>query len=130
MGRNLRSVHKLKTRQPLKELHIITQNKGDKKTIETFQDLLNQLIKILIFAVIFTGFIVVLIFLMKFIDESGTIKTITVPGKASFYLDLGRTGGPARKEVLARFSSSWVPIYRGAMNGIRERVVISKISNL
>jgi len=67
---------------------------------------------------------------MKFIDESGTIKTITVPGKASFYLDLGRTGGPARKEVLARFSSSWVPIYRGAMNGIRERVVISKISNL
>jgi isoleucyl-tRNA synthetase len=42
MGRNCRSTHKLKTRQPLREIKVITRNPSDKKTIERFQDLIAQ----------------------------------------------------------------------------------------
>lgn len=40
MGRNLRSVNRLKTRQPLKEVCIITSEPKDKETIERFQELI------------------------------------------------------------------------------------------
>lgn len=40
MGRNVRSVNQLKTRQPLREILIITSDPTDKETIEKFQDLI------------------------------------------------------------------------------------------
>ncbi len=42
MGRNLRSVHKLKNRQPLKEFRVITRNEKHKKPIEKFAQLITQ----------------------------------------------------------------------------------------
>lgn len=42
MGRNCRNNFKQKTRQPLRQMLIITKNPEDKKTIETFQDLLKS----------------------------------------------------------------------------------------
>jgi isoleucyl-tRNA synthetase len=42
MGRNLRSTNTLKTRQPLKELLVITKNPADRKTIERFSAILSS----------------------------------------------------------------------------------------
>jgi isoleucyl-tRNA synthetase len=42
MGRNCRSTNKLKTRQPLREIKVITRNPSDKKTIEAYQALIAQ----------------------------------------------------------------------------------------
>lgn len=42
MGRNARSTNNLKTRQPLKELLVITKDPSDKKTIEIYQDILSN----------------------------------------------------------------------------------------
>lgn len=42
MGRTIRNTHKIKTRQPLKEFLIITQNPEDKKAIESFSDLIGS----------------------------------------------------------------------------------------
>ncbi len=40
MGRNCRNTNKLKTRQPLQEILIITRNPGDRKTIEHYRELI------------------------------------------------------------------------------------------
>jgi isoleucyl-tRNA synthetase len=42
MGRGLRSMHKIKTRQPLNEIRIITRNPQDQKTIEGHSPLIAQ----------------------------------------------------------------------------------------
>ncbi len=42
MGRNCRSVNNLKTRQPLKEIYVITRSESDRSTIELFSDLIAQ----------------------------------------------------------------------------------------
>lgn len=42
MGRNARSTNNLKTRQPLKELLVITKHAGDKNTIEAYADILKN----------------------------------------------------------------------------------------
>lgn len=42
MGRFSRNTNKLKTRQPLAEILIITKNPGDRQTIERYQDLIAQ----------------------------------------------------------------------------------------
>jgi isoleucyl-tRNA synthetase len=41
MGRNLRNTHKLKTRQPLKELLVISRVAEDRKTVEKYQALIS-----------------------------------------------------------------------------------------
>lgn len=65
-----------------------------------------------------------------FIGLNGNRRTISVLGDTQFNLDLGRNAGAVRKRVFARFSSSFVPIFRGTLAGVRERVIISKVSNL
>jgi isoleucyl-tRNA synthetase len=42
MGRNLRNVHKLKTRQPLKEFLVITANAEDRGPVEKYHELIAQ----------------------------------------------------------------------------------------
>ncbi len=42
MGRNCRGTNNLKTRQPLKEIKVITRNAGDAATIQSFADLIGQ----------------------------------------------------------------------------------------
>ncbi len=42
MGRNARSTNKLKTRQPLKEVLVITKDPSDQKTIETYSEILQS----------------------------------------------------------------------------------------
>lgn len=67
---------------------------------------------------------------MRFIDTRGDVQVIKVPSQKTFWLELGRSSGAARKRVFARFSSSLIPIFRTTGVGIRERVIISKVSNL
>ena len=42
MGRSCRNTHKLKTRQPLREIKVITRNPGDRKAIEAYSALIAQ----------------------------------------------------------------------------------------
>ncbi len=42
VGRNLRNTHQLKTRQPLKEVLVITKNQNDKTAIEHFSELIRS----------------------------------------------------------------------------------------